>query len=89
MILFATMGSGFLLGLAYFGGLWLSVRRLLRRKQRLSLFNAEKALRLLLFGTTVALLGTLIGAAVVGILPGFWLARWCVVRLLVEAHHGQ
>jgi F1-F0 ATPase (N-ATPase) AtpR subunit len=79
---------GFLLGLAYFGSLWLSVRHMLQGRHRPHLIDAGRLLRLGLFGVAVAVLCVHAAGTALGILPGLWLARWSVVHYLGEVRHG-
>lgn len=77
----AAAGTGFGLGLAYFGGLWLGVRRLPRGGA--ARFAAGWAARLALAAVTFfALLKTGGPAAVVAGLVGLLLARWYLVRTI-------
>lgn len=83
MMLVLLLLSGSLLGVLYFGGLWLTVRRLARTKQPWVLYFGSLALRLtLLLGCFFAVLvwQKLVGVAAV--IVGFMLARLVMVRVL-------
>jgi hypothetical protein len=84
MIWTAAEGTGFGLGLAYFGGLWFDVRRLQRGgagRLMLSRF-ARLALAAVTFYALVITGGSLaVGAGLGGMLA----ARWYLLRTLGEA----
>jgi hypothetical protein len=84
----AAAGTGFGLGLAYFGGLWLAVRGLGRGNA--ARFAAGRAARLALTGVTFyALLKTGGTGAVVAGLAGLLAARWCIVRTVGGRADGR
>ena len=82
MIWCVATACGFMLGLLYFGGLWLSVRRAVRTGLRTGQLVGGRAVRLALATLVLATLTVHTGAHVIGALAGFWLARWCVLRCL-------
>ena len=84
----AGAGTGFGLGLAYFGGLWLAVRGLHRgNAARLA---AGRLARLALAAVTFyALLKTGGPPAVVAGLVGLLAARWYLVRTIGGAADGR
>jgi F1F0 ATPase subunit 2 len=86
-LLAACLGAG--LGLAYFGGLWLTVQHLARRPRAAGLVALSRGLRLAGLGVAVYLLvrsapGDLLAAA-----AGFWLARGYLLYRLGGAGHGE
>lgn len=77
----AAAGTGFGLGLAYFGGLWLGVRRL--RRGGSARFVAGRAARLALAAVTFfALLKAGGTPSVVAGLVGMLATRWYLVRAI-------
>lgn len=85
----AAAGTGFGLGLAYFGGLWVSVRGLERRRSLRGLARA-RLLRLALAGVTfyALLKAGGLGAVAAG-LVGLVGARWHLARTLGGAPDGR
>jgi F1F0 ATPase subunit 2 len=77
-------GAG--LGLAYFGGLWLTVRYLSRGRRGV-LLAASRCLRLGLVGLTFYGLSRDGVGMVLSGLAGLWLARWCLIRQLSGGQH--
>ena len=77
----AALGTGFGLGLAYFGGLWLCVRGLRVGSESAIHFAAGRFARLALAAVTFfALLKTGGTVAVIAGLVGLLAARWFLVR---------
>ncbi len=84
----AAASTGFGLGLAYFGGLWLSVRSL--RPTRPARFVAGRMTRLALAGITFyALLKTGGLLALLAGLCGLLVARWYLIREIGSAADGR
>lgn len=86
----AAMGTGFGLGLAYFGGLWLGVRGLHSGGWSPIRFAVGRVGRFLLAAITFyALLQTGGIGAVLGGLAGVWAARWYLVRAIGRMPDGR
>ena len=81
--------AGALLGLLYFGGLWLTVRLVLLRQGRLPLVAASRLARLALLGLVLYALCRADAGYALAALPGFWLARWSMLRHLGEVRHAS
>jgi F1F0 ATPase subunit 2 len=80
-----TTGAG--AGLAYFGGLWLTVRMVLSTPQRRWLLPASSITRLTLVGVTFyALSQTGAGHAVAGLVGVLIARRWVMSRAGEVAH---
>jgi len=89
MIWIAAVGAGAGLGLAYFGGLWLTVRGVVSRPARSALVPYGGAIRLILLGSALVLLCRQGAGALVGALGGIWLSRWFLVRRIAGGHDGS
>jgi hypothetical protein len=86
----ASLCTGFGLGLAYFGGLWLDVRWLRVGARATVRSIAARAARLALAAVTFyALLGTGGVSAVVSGLAGLLAARWYLVRAIGGPADGR
>ena len=84
----AAAGTGFGLGLAYFGGLWFGVRRL--RRGEAARFAAGWTARLALAAVTFyALLKAGGTAAVIAGLAGLLVARWYLLRTVGRTADGR
>ena len=89
MIWIAAVVAGAGLGLAYFGGLWLTVRGVVGRPARSALVPFGGVIRLALLGSGLMLLGRQGAGALVGALGGIWLSRWFLVRRIAGGHDGR
>lgn len=83
-------GTGFGLGLVYFGGLWVSVRALRFGSLSLARFTLGRLMRFAVVAVTFyALLHagglTAVGAGMGGVLA----ARWCLIRLIGRTADGR
>jgi hypothetical protein len=86
----AAASTGFGLGLAYFGGLWLSVCGLRSDPGAAARFAAGRPVRLALAAVTFfALLKTGGTPAVFAAIAGLLAARWIVVREIGGNPHGR
>ena len=87
MILELLAGSvlGFGAALAYFGGLWWTVKRLRSSTRPALLFAGSFAVRTLAFVVFAALLGSWSLPALVAAPVGFWVARRVAVQGSLEA----
>jgi F1F0 ATPase subunit 2 len=83
-----AFGAGAGLGLAYFGGLWLTVVGVLRRPSRLVWVPVSGVVRLVLLGVALAALSRQGAGSVLAALVGLWLSRWYLVRRLGGVRHG-
>lgn len=82
--------TGFGLGLAYFGGLWLSIRSLKYRWRSPARFAVGRGGRVALAGLVFfALLKTGGVVAVLAGLAGFVAARWYLTRLIEARSDAQ
>jgi F1F0 ATPase subunit 2 len=81
--------AGVGLGLLYFGGLWLSVRLLLRQPKRTAWLAASHAARFATLGLGFAVLSRGGAGPVLAALLGLWLARTLLVCRLGGLHHGS
>lgn len=85
-----AMGSGFGLGLIYFGGLWLNVRRFRFNSGTSPRFLIVPLMRFGLAGVVFyALLKTGGIAAVLSGLIGLLSARWCLIRQVGGTADGR
>ena len=89
MIWITAVGTGAGLGLAYFGGLWLTVRGVVNRPSRSSLVPYAGAIRLVLLGVGLTMLSRHGAGALLGALGGLWLLRSFLVRRLGGGHDGR
>ncbi len=83
----AALTTGFGLGLAYFGGLWLSVRQLTGRRHPRAWLAIGRALRLALAALVFCALSRHGAEALLVGLLGFWLARWLLLVRVAGVHH--
>jgi F1F0 ATPase subunit 2 len=85
----AAASTGFGLGFAYFGGLWVGVRALRSGRRPLWFALVRMARLALAAGTFYALLktGGLVAAAAG--LVGLLAARWCLVRAIGGTSDGR
>jgi F1F0 ATPase subunit 2 len=79
MTWFAALTTGFGLGLASFGGLWLTVRQLVCRPRRRIVMGASGLARLFLVGVVLYALGRDSPDKLLAGLVGLWLARSCLL----------
>jgi F1F0 ATPase subunit 2 len=89
MTLFVAFTTGFGLGLASFGALWLTVRRLLTRPGGNLGMGVSGLARLLLIGLVFWGLGREGPDKVLAGLAGLWLARGVLLRELGGVRHGR
>jgi F1F0 ATPase subunit 2 len=80
---------GAALGVAYFGGLWLTTRRLLGGRGGWWLLPLSRWLRLALAGAAFYALSLEGAGAVLSGLAGLWLARGWLIRLLGGPGDGR
>jgi hypothetical protein len=85
----ASVGVGAGLGVAYFGGLWLTIRGVVGRPGRSALVPYGAAIRLALLGSGLMLLGRQGAGALVGALGGLWLSRWFLLRRIAGGRDGR
>jgi F1F0 ATPase subunit 2 len=89
MMWIAAVGAGAGLGLAYFGGLWLTVRGVVNRPSRSALVPYGGAIRLVLLGVGLTMLGRQGAGILLWALGGLWLSRWFLVRRLAGGHDAR
>jgi len=82
-----TIGAG--VGLAYFFGLWLTVRQVIRRPHRNGLIAWSRAARLVLVGLAFYALSRQGSGFLVMGLTGFWLTRGYLICRLGGKSHAQ
>lgn len=85
---FAAVTTGFGLGLASFGTLWLTVRQLVCRSQGRAFMGASSLTRLLLVGLVLYALSREGPGELLAGLAGLRLARSCLARGLGGVRHG-
>lgn len=85
----AAAGVGAGLGLAYFGGLWLTVRGVARRPRRAGWVPVFNLARLALLGAGLALLGRRGADSLLAAMGGLLLSRWFLIRELGGGGHGK
>lgn len=83
-----AIAAGAALGLAYFGGLWLTVKSVVRQPARATWVPMSGVVRLILLGIGLAILGRQGAASVLAGLGGLWLSRWYLVQWLGGFRHG-
>jgi F1F0 ATPase subunit 2 len=79
--------AGALLGLLYFGGLWLSVRLFLRQPRRTAWLATSHAARFATLGLGLTVLSRGGAGPLLAALLGLWLARTFLVCRLGGLHH--
>lgn len=89
MIWITAVGAGAGLGLAYFGGLWLTVRSVVSRPSRSAFLSYGAAIRLMLLGCGLTALGRLGAGPLVAALGGLWMSRWFLMRRVEGGHDGR
>jgi F1F0 ATPase subunit 2 len=82
-------GAGAGLGLAYFGGLWLTVRRVVSRRCGAAWIPLSSATRLLLLGLGFLFLSRQGAGAVLAALGGLWLSRAWLLRHVGGLRYGR
>jgi F1F0 ATPase subunit 2 len=75
----AALGTGAGMGLAFYGGLWLTIRRLAAAPRVASWLGLSRAARLALVGLGLYALGREGIDMVLAGLAGLWLVRWYLV----------
>ncbi len=85
-IVAVSTGAG--LGLAYFGGLWLTVIGVVRQPSRAVWVPVSGAARLILLGLGLAILSRRGAGSVLAALGGLWLSRWYLMQRLGGIRHG-
>lgn len=83
----AAMTTGAGLGLAFYGGLWLTVRQLVWKQRHKGFLVASGFVRLALVGLVLYGLGCEGVDKMVAGVTGLWLARGCLIRQLGEVRH--
>lgn len=86
-IIAGSAGAG--LGLAYFGGLWLTIKSVVRQPRRAVWLPVAGLARLLLLGLGLAILCRQGSSSVVAGLGGLWFSRWYILRRFAGAGHGS
>jgi F1F0 ATPase subunit 2 len=79
------------MGLAYFGGLWLTVAGVARRPSSVGLVPASMAARFVLLALGFRLISSFGASSMLAALAGVWLARGYLVARLgaKEVGHGK
>jgi F1F0 ATPase subunit 2 len=83
-----AVGAGAGLGLAYFGGLWMTVVSVIRQPSRAGWIPVSGAARLLLLGLGLELLSRQGAGSIVAALGGLWLSRWYLLHRLGGVRYG-
>lgn len=84
-----VLSAGAGLGVAYFGGLWLTVVGVVRQPPVAVLIPASGVARLILLGLGLAILARQGTGSILVALGGFWLSRWYMVRRIGGIRHGN
>lgn len=85
----AAGGAGAGMGLAYFGGLWVTVRGVMRRPGCARWIPLCGLARLALLGAGLVFLGRLGAGSLLAALGGLWLSRWLLIRAVGGAGDGK
>jgi hypothetical protein len=83
-----AVGAGAGLGLAYYGGLWLTVVGLVRQPSRATWIPVCGMGRLILLGMGLAIPGRQGIGSILAALGGLWLSRWYLLRRFGGVRHG-
>jgi len=86
-IVAVSAGAG--LGLAYFGGLWLTVAGVVRQPSRAAWVPVTGVARLILLGLGLGILSRQGAGSVLAALLGLWLSRWYLLERLGGVRHGR
>jgi F1F0 ATPase subunit 2 len=89
MMWIAAVGAGAGLGLAYFGGLWLTVRGVVNRPSRSALIPYGGVARLVLLAAGLTILGRQGAGMLLAALGGLWLSRWFLIHRLAGGSDGS
>ena len=87
IFLFGSLFAGLSMGLLYFGGLWLTVRIAIRRKNP-GLLRLSHAARLLALGFGLALIGATAPRTLALVLLGVLAARTALITLVGRTSHA-
>jgi F1F0 ATPase subunit 2 len=85
----AASAAGVGLGLLHFGGLWLSVRRVVQKPERTAWLPATQAARFVMLAAALAALARDGAGLLIAALVGLWLARLYLVCRLGGFPHGS
>ncbi len=85
----AAVATGFGLGIASFGALWVEVRELARRRRWGTRVGAGNLVRLFVVGLVLYALGREGPDVLLAALAGLWLARGCLIGGLGGVRHGR
>lgn len=83
-----ALSAGAGLGLAYFGGLWLTVVTLVRQPSMAVLVPVSGAARLMLLGLGLAILSRQSPSSIPAVLGGLWVSRWYMLRRIGGVRRG-
>lgn len=86
-IMAITIGG--LVGLIYFGGLWLTVREVVSGQRGAGLIFISRLARMALFGVVFYWLSQRSAGQAMAGLGGFWSARWYLLRRLGGRRDGK
>lgn len=81
--------SGGLMGLIYFGGLWLTVREVVGKQRNAGLILVSRLARMALFGAVFYWLSRRSAGQAMAGLGGFWSARWYLLRRIGGRSDGE
>jgi F1F0 ATPase subunit 2 len=84
-----ALSAGAGLGLAYFGGLWLTVIGVVRQPSGAVLVPVSGAARFILLGLGLAILSRQGTGSILAALGGLWLSRWYMLRTIGGVRHGK
>lgn len=84
----AAGAAGVGLGLAYFGGLWLTVASVVRRPSRVGWIPISGLVRFFILGLGLVALSRSGAGGLLAALSGLWLSRWYLIRRLGGLKNG-
>jgi F1F0 ATPase subunit 2 len=84
-----AVGAGAALGLAYFGGLWLTVRGVVNHPSRLALVRYGGMVRVGILAVGLTMLCREGAGALLAAVGGLSLSRWLLVRGLAGGRDGR
>ncbi len=87
--LITAIATGAIIGLIYFGGLWLTVRQVIGRQQGAALVTMSWLARIMLFGAAFYALGNRNTVQALAGFGGFWIARFYLLYRLGGRSDGK
>ncbi|MBO0797523.1 MAG: hypothetical protein J2P31_01755 [Blastocatellia bacterium] len=84
-----AIALGALVGLIYFGGLWLTVQRVVASESGAGLVFISRLARMILFGALFYFLSRRSAGLAIAGFGGFWSARWYLLLRLGGRSYGR